>query len=110
MKFLRKFSSLVRPVKRTINKKETMFFKFIRTLSSLKILPIAIQPELETLSFSVLSVRTLVSFIIGCVPAMIFSALVSQNYQFYADFFSASRQTFTPFDLTLTYIGIIFLR
>ena len=110
MKCLKKLTSLLIPVKRTIHRRETKFFKFIRILSSIRILPIAIQPELETLNFSVFSVRTLVSLMIGCIPVMIFSALVIKNHQFYVDFFSASRQTFTCFDLTLTYIGIILLR
>ena len=87
-----------------------MFFRFIRTLASVMILPIAIKSETEKATFSLVSVRTVISLTIGCLPVFIWSVLVFQNYQFYADFLTASRETFTPFDLTLTYIGIVFLR
>ena len=89
---------------------ETMYFKFIRVLSSVMILPILNDKKSEKLTFKVLSVRTLISFVIGCIPLIISTVLVVLNYQFYQDFISVSRDILTPFDLTLTYSGIIGLR
>ena len=90
--------------------RETMYFKFIRILSSVMILPIVIDKEIEKFTFKVLSVRTLISFVIGCIPLIISSVLVVLNYQIYEDFTTVSSEIFTPFDLTLTVGGIILLR
>ena len=111
MKSLLNVYLLLLPTKWKNNQRnnETLFSKFIKTLCSVKILPINSNSESE-LSFSIFSVRTLISFVIGCAPMIISSALVFRNYQFYEDFLSASSRTFTIFDLTLTYIGIFFLR
>ena len=74
------------------------------------VLPIVIDEENEKLTFKVLSVRTLISFVIGCIPLVISSVLVVLNYQFYEDFLSVSSEILTPFDLTLSYSAIIGLR
>ena len=89
---------------------ETMYFKFIRILSSVMILPIVINKNNEKITFKVLSLRTLISFVIGSIPLFVSSVLVVLNYPFYKDFISVSSEILTPFDLTLCYSGIISLR
>ena len=89
---------------------ETMYFKFINILSSVMILPIVIDTKNDKFTFKVLSVRTLISFVIGCIPLVISAVLVVLNYQIYEDFMSVSRHILTPFDLTLSYSGIFILR
>ena len=110
MKLFRKLWWDLSAVKMKIVPRETMFFKFIRVLSSVMILPIVIDEENEKLTFKVLSVRTLISFVIGCIPLVISSVLVVLNYPFYEDFISVSSEILTPFDLTLSYSAIVGLR
>ena len=110
MKFCRKLWWKLSALKMKIVSRETMFFKFIRVLSSVMILPIVIDEENGKLTFKVLSVRTLISFVIGCLPLLVSSVLVLLNYPFYEDFISVSSEILTPFDLTLCYSGIISLR
>ena len=110
MKLLRKLCSKLPTLKMKTIPRETMYFKFIRILSSVMILPIVSDKEIEKFTFKVLSVRTLISFVIGCIPLIISSVLVVLNYQIYDDFISVSSEILTPFDLTLSYSGIILLR
>lgn len=110
MKLLRKLCIKLSAQKIKMIPRETKYFKFIRILSSVMILPIVIDKENEKIIFKFLSVRTLISFVIGCIPQIISSVLVVLNYQIYEDFMSVSTEIFTPFDLTLSYSGIILLR